>query len=283
MADGPRPLRQIVAPADALSLDFFSSTGESIEALEWLDRKASLRGALENGAFCLLCQPIAPLTRGNAVYYEILLRMKEEESQLLPPGAFISAARECGLTVEMDQWVLTSLARWFRDGRAEAVRRPSKFAINVWTETLHDASFPYFVRHELGAHAFPPACLVFEIDQSDLLRHPGEVREFANAVTWLGCAVGIDGFAGPSSSLSDLDYMRIDRIKIDGALVHAAERDGSRLDALKAINDAAHERGIHTIAECIESPALLRLVRSIGIDYAQGFGVGVPKPLARLS
>lgn len=247
------------------------------ELAGWDDPAARLRQALARDELRLYCQPIASLQSSGAfAMAETLVRLREEEALLLPPGDFLPAFEHYGMLGELDRWVVRHALQWLAHPPAGGFRCLS---VNVSGQTLEDAAFAGFVVGELRAHRVAPSALVFEIDESDTLSRAQSAARLAHAVKEAGCRVLIDGFGQRSVSFVALKTLRADFVKVDGSIVRALLRSEVARQKLKAIVRVGAALGVEVIAECVEEPEILVQLRTLGVGYAQGFGIGRPAPM----
>ena len=243
----------------------------------WERPAARLREALEHDHLRLYAQPILAL-RGpqRPAFAEVLVRLREEEARMLPPGDFLPAFEHFRMMSELDRWVVrNALGRLERRGGAA-------LGINVSGQTLEEPVFVPFVAMQARMRAIDPAALVFEIDENDALDRRAAAERFAAEIKAIGCRVLIDGFARRSVSFAPLRALLADLVKVDGAVVRQILAPGPALAKLRAIVRVGEVTGVGVIAECVEEDAVLARLRELGVGYAQGFGVGPPQPIERL-
>jgi Amt family ammonium transporter len=234
-----------------------------------------LREAIARNEFQLYCQPILALY-GSVRYpmAEILVRMRQEERALLPPGAFLPVFEHYGLMPELDRWVVRGVA-----GRLARGSRVPAFTVNVSGQTLEDPQFAACVEGEIRKARIPPGSLLFEIDESDVLGRPEAASRLAGGLKALGCGVLIDGFGRRAVGLATLRLLHVDYLKIDGSVVRrllASEAARFKINAMLHLADSLH---IGLVAECVEEQAVLVRLKAMDVGYAQGFGVYEPQPL----
>lgn len=240
-----------------------------------------IRAAIEKGDFRLFCQLITPITSasGEAEHYEILVRLLEEEEGMMPPGAFFPLAEKYGLMQHLDRWVVQHVAEWASHQNPQD-KKHSVFFINVSAATIADPGFPEFLQLTLMEYGVTGAVLCFEIPNTELAAKPPVVAEFAQRVRQYGCRVAISGFGQDKISFDLIRGFRVDFLKIDGSIIFNILRDPVDLAKITAINKVAKLLGVKTIAELVENEETIAKLRETGIDYAQGFGISRPQPLA---
>src|SRR5204862_5741049 len=151
--------------------------------------------------FALYCQPIAALGgAGGFPIAEVLVRLREEESAMLPPGEFLPIFEHDGMMPQLDRGVARHVVKRLKEGS-----RIPGFSLNVNSETLLDAEFAGYVAAELKNARVPPAALLFEIDEQDVIASPPACARFAKEAKRAGCGVMIDGFGRQSVSFSALE------------------------------------------------------------------------------
>lgn len=249
------------------------------------DPRAKLERALREDHFLLLAQKILPLKSGapDPSCYEILLRLQEEEDNLLPPGGFIPVAEQYGMMEEIDRWVVRNLISWcLSKQQATPGWRAPLFCINLSETTLSNPEFARFVRHELQRPGFAAHALCFEIGDMEAINNHANVRHFISALKPAGCRFTLDAFGSAKVSFSHLKGLAVDFIKVDGVIIQNILKSPADLAKLKAIATVCRKIGVRTIAEFVESKETLDKLRELGIDYAQGFGIARPEPIAKL-
>lgn len=252
------------------------------ELMAEADPRTRLRHALEHGGFLLYAQKILPLKSGLAEpeCYEVLLRLKEEEDHLLPPGGFIPVAERYGMLEELDRWVVRSLIAWSTERCAASPgRRVPLLCVNLSAPSLCGSGFAAFVREEVERRGFPGRALCFEINEADAIAHNAKLRRLIDALRPLGCRFSIDAFGSARVSFSYLAGIVPDFLKIDGSIIRNIVHDPAELAKTRAIHAVCRSAGTRTIAEFVETQDTLDKLREIGIDYVQGFGVARPAPI----
>ena len=259
---------------------YVDSVAEQITGQKDVNR---IKDAIEKGAFRLFCQLISPLTinSGEVEHYEILVRLIEEEEKMIPPGAFIPLAEKYGLMTHLDRWVVQHVTEWAsRHNSPDETRKNSMFFINVSSETIGDPGFPEFLQLTLQEHGVTGAALCFEIPSPELALRPSVVAEFARQIRQRGCLVAISGFGRDKILFDLIRGFRVDFFKIDGSIIYNILRDPVDLAKITAIDQVAKKIGVMTIAELVENEETIAKLKEIGVDFAQGFGIMRPQPLA---
>ena len=266
---------QISVTADSLS----SQANKNVIGPELT--AARIVQAIEDNKFHLYHQKILPLKTNSNVtnLYEILIRMYEEENNLMPPGTFLPLVEKFKMMPRLDRWVVSYMIKWLS---AHQTTSGTKFCLNIAKDTLLCADFPAFVRDQLQHNKIPPDALCFEIEESDALANPSATSVFTEKIRQLGCLVSLCSISYNQASVNLLKKIKVDIIKIDGSLVYNISRDEKDLAKVTAINRIAHTIKIQTVAEFVETEDIIVKLREIGVDFAQGFGVARPRPLSEL-
>jgi len=254
------------------------------ELMGWDDPRAKFVRALEENQFLLFAQKILSLKQGIPDCYEILLRLQEEEDNLLPPGGFIPVAERYGMMEALDRWVVRNLVTWcLEKQRSNAAWRAPFYCVNLSEAAVRNPEFARFVRHELQRARSDPPSLCFEIGEQDVINHHASVEQFIGALRPAGCRFTIDAFGSVKVSFSHLKGLAIDFLKIDGVIIQNILRDPAALAKTRAIKTVCQKIGVRTIAEFVETQETLDKLREIGVDYVQGFGIAQPGPIGNES
>lgn len=246
------------------------------------DAGQRILAAINGNEFALLCHRIVPLSADPAApgHYELLIRLLEEESGMVPPGAFFPLAEEFGLLPQLDRWVVSNLLDWLAGPEGAAlVGAGSVYFVNVAAATLSDPDFPEFVELQLRRTGVPGKAVCFEIDEADLMRKRGDAAAFARQLRLNGCRIAISGFGESGQSLELLKQFPADFVKINGSIVRQARAFPVPRAKVAATVRAAREIGARTVAEMVEDEGTLAVLRSSGVDFAQGFGISLPQLL----
>jgi diguanylate cyclase (GGDEF)-like protein len=246
--------------------------------LSWAER---LREALEQDSFELYAQPILDLSTGETSHHEVLLRLPGDDGEALSPGAFLPSAERLGIAPAIDRWVVTrairELASWGGEGANHSLE------INLSGTSIGDPELPVLIASEIAAAGIDPGRLIFEVTETATIANMDEAKRFTSAVTALGCRFALDDFGTGFGSFYYLKHLPVDYLKIDGDFI--ADLEASQVDRLvvNAIVEMAKGMGMKTIAECVADLPTFEQLRGYGIDYAQGYHIGHPQPLAEIS
>lgn len=244
--------------------------------MHWVSR---IQSALDQDRFELYAQPIYPARGEAGVHLELLVRMRDARGALKLPDRFLPAAEHYGLISQIDQWVLRQALRFFREDEA-ARERLDLCAINLSALSLGNAELVDMVRAEADRpDGLRPEQLCFEVTETAAVTNLNVASGFMTDMRRLGCRFALDDFGSGVSSFGYLKNLAVEFIKIDGLFVRGVLSDATDRAIVRSINDIAHEMGKKTVAEFVETPELADAIRTIGIDYLQGNGMGRARPL----
>ena len=245
--------------------------------MQWAAR---LEQALDENRFVLYAQRIEPLLPGShALHAEVLLRLVDRDGSIVPPGAFLPAAERFHLASRIDRWVLGAAIDCLT--ALDDVRVVDTLCINLSGQSIGDRAFH---RHaiellrERGAPICKRVCL--EITETAAITNMADAAVFIEQVHLLGVRVALDDFGAGASSFGYLKTLSVDLLKIDGQFVEDLIDDPLDDAAVRCFADVARVIGVKTVAEWVETPEILQRLREIGIDYAQGFLLHRPEPIA---
>lgn len=238
--------------------------------------------ALGAGRLELHAQLIVALKPGLTDYAEVLVRMRGEDGSLIPPGRFIPAAERYGLIPLIDRWVIEHSFRQLHDWREEG-KPPLKLYINLSGLTLADPGLTDFIRQQGADHGIEPASIGFEITESCAIAQLDCALAFFAFCEESGFSLALDDFGSGLSSFGYLKRFRVQTLKIDGMFVRNVDHDMDDRAVIESMVRLASLRKLHTVAEFVTSPQVLAVVRTLDVDYAQGFALHTPEPLAGLN
>jgi len=269
--DAGRNRIQVYHPADA---ELARRRGE----MRWVTR---IPRALEEDRFCLYFQPIAQVSGPDGEtrrHYELLLRLKDEEGRIVRPKDFLPAAERYRLTPRIDRWVVSTALTYLAD-RPSALEHLFLCAINLSGHSFADKDFLGFVIRQLEQTGVPPHKLCFEITETAAIASLACASRFIKTLEDRGCWFALDDFGTGLSSFAYLKNLPVRFLKIDGAFVKGIVENAIDLAMVSSIHEIAHVMGKQTIAEFVENVTILDRLRELGVDYAQGYALGHPKPL----
>jgi EAL domain-containing protein (putative c-di-GMP-specific phosphodiesterase class I) len=246
-----------------------------IEArISWADM---IRDALAEDAFVLHAQPIVDLATGEATQYELLLRMRGSDGELIPPSAFLPVAERFDLMAAIDRWVVTRAIRMvgaeLRAGRRLVVE------VNISGRSAGDPELLELIERELTANEVCPSQIIFEITETIAVSNIPRAQHFAARLADLGCRFALDDFGAGFGSFYYLKHLPFDYLKIDGEFVRHSAADPTDQLVIQAVVDIARGLGKRTVAEHVGDSETAALLQRMGVDHAQGFHLGEPAPL----
>lgn len=250
-------------------------TGE----MKWVPR---IKEALETNQFVLFYQLITPIHNKNPDYkrFEVLIRMIGDEGELIPPMAFIPAAERYDLITDIDRWVIKNTL----NAMARNSNNNEKWfcSINLSGQSLGKSEFLDFILTEIKQSGIDPDCVCFEVTETAAIANLNDAIQFISVLRDIGCKFSLDDFGSGLSSFSYLKNLKVDFLKIDGSFVKNIATDKISVAMVKAINQIGHVMNIKTVAEFVENDEIMKELRKIGVDFAQGYGIHKPAPIDEL-
>ncbi|MBV8306349.1 MAG: EAL domain-containing protein, partial [Gammaproteobacteria bacterium] len=246
--------------------------------MQWAAR---INAALEEGRFELFRMAIQPLQRAEiGAHYELLLRLKDETGRIVAPNDFIAAAERYGITPAIDRWVIENAFRWLVS-EADEREKLLQCSINLSGQSLGDDKFLPFVIDQFHKSGLDAAKICFEITETAAVASFSQANRFIQALKELGCKFALDDFGTGLSSFGYLKHFPVDYLKIDGSFVREILRDPIDREMVRSINEIGHLTGKQTIAEFAENAEIIQMLTSLGVDYAQGYGVAQPQRVVK--
>ncbi|HTC37701.1 MAG TPA: EAL domain-containing protein, partial [Steroidobacteraceae bacterium] len=241
--------------------------------MQWAAR---INNALEEGRFELFRQTIMPLQKTEAgAHYELLLRMRDEAGKIVGPDNFMTAAERYGITPSIDRWVIENAFRWLVS-EADEREKLTMCSINLSGQSLGDDKFLPYVIDQFHRSGLDATKICFEITETAAIASFSQANRFIQALKELGCKFALDDFGTGLSSFGYLKHFPVDYLKIDGSFVKEILHDPIDREMVRSINEIGHLTGKQTIAEFAENQEIINMLQSLGVDYAQGYGVSQP-------
>ena len=240
----------------------------------------ALHEALAADRFALFAQPILPLG-GEHVEprFEFLLRMVNENSELLPPEKFLSAAERYQLLPAIDRWVVKNALAALTAHAATLRGRAIRFSMNISGPSIASEEFLEFLESSIRESSVPPETLCFELTETSAVSNLRRADHLMQRLRVLGCTFALDDFGTGLSSLVYLKSLPVSILKIDGAFVRDAGNNQRTESMVRAIAQLAHTMGMETVAEYVETDDLRTRMAALGVDFGQGFAIGRPVPI----
>lgn len=246
--------------------------------MEWV---RVLKKALQEDRFEMFAQPIHPLEEAAFKepyhHYELLIRMYDEEGNQIPPDEFISAAEYYSMMPSIDRWVINNVL-----GQIKQIPEQTPlpvFAINLSGQSLNDARFLNFVIEAVKSSGVDPQMLCFEITEQVAVDDLSLVTNFISTLKALGSNFSLDDFGTGVSSYGYLKSLDVDYLKIDGSFVKNIASDEVSCAMVQSINQVGHTMNLKIIAEYTENDEIIEMLRNMGVDYGQGYGIQRPGPM----
>ena len=246
--------------------------------MQWVAR---LHHALEEDQFCLYAQTIMPLDGSADTHYELLVRMLDEKGETIPPGAFLPAAERYNLISKLDCWVVEEAFALLAENPA-FFKQINFCSINLSGQSMAASDFLNFVIAQLDKSGIDGNKICFEITETAAISNLAIANKFISTLKGLGCRFALDDFGSGLSSFAYLKNLPVDYLKIDGMFVKDIVDDPIDRAMVKSINEIGHVMGMQTIAEFVENDVIKGMLKEIGVNYAQGYGIGKPQPLYEL-
>jgi Amt family ammonium transporter len=237
----------------------------------WFKR---IQQAIKEDKFMLVYQPIIDNVDSGKECYEVLLRMPGPNGELVLPSIFLPVAQRFGLMTDIDRWVMVHAMKALADFRAAG--REIIFSINLSGQSLEDKSLTQLIMDQMTLNRLPPGCVIFEITEQSALRHLENAKYLIQGLRATGCRFALDDFGTGFSSFVYLKNLPVDFIKIDGSFVNSMAQNSIDETMVLSIIHIARSLGMKTIAEFVPDEKTITMLKASGVDYLQGFYVGVP-------
>ncbi len=248
--------------------------------MQWVAR---IQRALDDDRFELYAQPIATVepSGSSPAHYEVLLRMQDEQGQIVLPGAFLSAVERYNLSARLDNWVTRNAFEWLVQ-HPKCMEGLDLLSINLSGNSLGDGQLMGHIVERFKEGRIPPEKICMEITETAAITNLTSATRFIRMLKEWGCRFALDDFGSGLSSFAYLKNLPVDFLKIDGLFVKDILDDPIDFAMVKSINEIGHVMGKQTVAEFVDSEDILRSLRDIGVDYAQGYAIGRPLPIAHI-
>ncbi|MEO0436917.1 MAG: DUF1631 family protein [Pseudomonadota bacterium] len=260
------------------------------EVLNYLrDKEASrkrLDEAMSTDGLVLRAQPIVQSSIDGSEsathHYEILLAIREENGELLSPQEFIQSAERFGYVTLVDRWVIKEAFSWISQ-LMDTQKEVPELSINLSGTSITENEFLDYVLEQISEYGVGTSRLCFEITETGAIDNLPRAADFVRTLQNIGCKFSLDDFGTGLASHKYLKELPVDYVKIDGTFITEVHKNRTDFAMAKSINDLAHFLGQKTVAECVESLDCVPALREIGIDYLQGWGIGLPRVLTEIT
>ena len=244
-----------------------------------LDSVTMINKALEQNQFVLFYQHYQPLHKvKDGHHYEILLRIQQDDGELVPPAAFLPAAERHNLSGRIDKWVVENFFGWLAQN-PKHLKNLVTANVNLSGLSMGNDDLKRYILSAFEKFNVPYDKICFEITESQAIVKMEETLAFINTFRKLGCKFALDDFGIGFSSYEHLKQLPVDYVKIDGSFVKDILADPIDMAMVCSMKDVAKAMGIRTVAESVESTEIMVELGKIGVDYALGYGLATPKLL----
>ncbi len=241
----------------------------------------NIQTALHRNDFELYSQMIQPIDNSsNPLHFEILLRMLDKEGGVISPGQFMPAAERFRLMPNIDAWVIENSFKMLTEATNYADVLDYIWTINLSGQSMNEPNLVDLITSLVKKYQIPPKVICFEITETVAVNNLKDAKYLMGILKNQGFQFALDDFGSGLSSFAYLKSLPVDYLKIDGAFVKGIVDDPFTDAIVRAINQVSQVRGLETIAEFVETPDIVRCIKEIGINYAQGYGIAVPIPLS---
>jgi len=247
--------------------------------MQWVEK---IQYGIDKNHFVLYGQLIVPISDNQeGLHFETLIRYQDEKGKIIPPGAFLPAAERYNMAPALDIWVISHLFEWMSK-QQDFLDKLSLCSINLSGLSLSDESMLNFITDAFYRYSIPTEKICFEITETAAIASLSNATKFINHLREQGCSFSLDDFGSGLSSFAYLKNLSVDYLKIDGLFVKDILDDQVDLAMVRSINEVGHVMGKKTIAEFVENEQIFNLLKVLGVDYAQGYGIAKPVPLDEL-
>ncbi|WP_425445693.1 ABC transporter substrate binding protein [Vibrio albus] len=240
--------------------------------------------ALANDRLELFAQQILDLNDEDGqpkLHFEILVRIRNPEGEYISPGIFMPASEKYNIAHLIDRAVVTKTLAWL-EAHPQAVEQLSFCSINLSGQTIGNRDFVRFLLNAIDESSVPSEKLCIEVTETAAMGNINQAVELFTRIKKKGCLIALDDFGSGLSSFGYLKKLPIDVVKIDGMFVRDMDTNQTDYVMVRSINDLVKQMGKRTVAEFVENTRIISRLTELGIDYAQGYVINRPKPLAEL-
>jgi EAL domain-containing protein (putative c-di-GMP-specific phosphodiesterase class I) len=251
---------------------------EKLNEIHWVNK---LNESVNNGFLCLYQQSIQPVVadKTQGLHYEVLLRLIDDNNKVILPSEFLTAAEHYQMSPKVDKWVVQHYAEWLADHPAHMASL-SMASINLSGHSINDKSMIDFIDQVFTDFAIPKHKICLEITETAAIGGFAGAIEFMNRLKSKGFKFALDDFGTGLSSYAYLKSLPVDILKIDGVFIRNIHLDQIDRAMAQSICDVGHTMGLKIVAEFVENQQIMAILKSMGIDFAQGFYLAKPQPLS---
>ena len=245
------------------------------QELSWV---ADIETSLKDQRFKLYIQAIAPVntSENSNLMYEVLLRLKNNDGNIISPGQYIPATERFNLMHAVAIWVVHEVIKKIEAMQQSGRKEIPRIFVNLSANSITDQSFCDYVLELLKQHPITKHSICFEITETAAIKNMDQAINFINQPKKAHCMFALDDFGSGMSSFTYLKNLPVDYLKIDGSLVNKMDKNTADQAMVAAINQIGRVMDIKTIAEHVENEDILSSLKKIGVTYAQGYHLGRP-------
>ncbi|MGJ8662897.1 MAG: EAL domain-containing protein [Marinicella sp.] len=228
----------------------------------WIDR---ITDGLENDKFMIHYQPVVNIDGDEKEHYEVLIRLKAEDDQLIFPQQFIPVATKYGFITEIDHWVIKNALKSISNAKSDVM-----LFVKLSHQTLTDASFPNWLAQQFKASGVSGDKLAFEIRESELVTYATQMKPIIKSIKATHCKIVVEKFGSGLNSFSILKHFPVDLLKVDSSFMQDLGNNLENQEKVKSIVDKAHNQGKQVICEFIEDASTMSIMWKMAVNFVQG-------------
>ncbi|MCF6252988.1 MAG: EAL domain-containing protein [Methylococcaceae bacterium] len=245
--------------------------------MQWVGR---INGAIDENRFQIYRQKIQLLQKDpeQEDHYELLLRLKDENDEILTPYHFIPTAERYNMMPKIDRWVIKNALTLMA---LEFEHKPETkliCSINLSGQSFCEEGFVTYVLEQIKHSGVPANRICFEMTETAAVSNLTQAVEFMETLKKIGCQFSLDDFGSGMSSFTYLKNLPVDYLKIDGYFVKTMLENKIDHAMVASIHQIGSVMGLKTIAEFVENDEIFKELKNMGVDYGQGYGIGKPEP-----
>lgn len=256
------------------------SPGEDTPMSRGVNWAGRIQDALDRDSIELFAQPIVDLNGGTIPHFELFIRLRDTDGKIVGPGSFLPVAERYDLVQEIDRWVIRKATRTLAE--LESGGQKLRIGVNLSGRTVGDPKLSNFLQEQLEETGVDPSSLIFEVTETSAIGNITRAQEFAARLSEFGCGFALDDFGTGFASFYYLKHIASDYVKIDGEFIRHLSTDPVNQLLVRALVQIARGMGKKTIAEHVEDRQALTLLRGYGVDFAQGYLLGHPRPIEEI-
>jgi diguanylate cyclase (GGDEF)-like protein len=247
---------------------------DRLSEMNWVHK---IKEAISDDSFELHFQLIRPIHSEKEIALEALVRMVNDDGELVLPGNFLPAAENYDVIFDLDCWVINDVFKKL-EKLGSKIETLESVAINLSGNTISNPSLENFIDNCFKKYQVDPTKICFELTETHMMMNLDTAKGMLSKLRKHGCTVSLDDFGAGMSSFGYLRELPVDKIKIDGSFVKNMDESMVDYTFVESITNVAKAMHIKTIAEFVENERTVELLTDISVDYVQGFFVERPRP-----